>query len=121
MATCVDGKLVTWGRNELGQLGNGTREGRSKPRFNSPFSHRILQVVAGAEHVVALSYAGCVLTWGGNRMGQLGDGQFTSRNTPAVVAELQHRPIASIACGDAHSLALTVGGAVYAWGENRWS
>jgi alpha-tubulin suppressor-like RCC1 family protein len=119
VASSIDGKILAWGRNELGQLGNASREPRSKPRFNTGFSHRILQVSAGSEHVVALSTTGSVLTWGGNRKGQLGDGLFTSRNTPAEVRELRHRPITSIACGDSHSMALTVGGAIYTWGDNR--
>lgn len=110
---------MTWGRNDFGQLGNGTREFKEKPRFNHPFRHRIIQISAGSEHVVALSSVGLVLTWGGNRKGQLGDGQFTSRCEPQFISELKHRPIASIYCGESHSLALTAGGDVYSWGENR--
>ena len=55
VASCVDGKVTAWGRNELGQLVNGTRDARTKPRFTNGLSHRILQVAAGADHVVALS------------------------------------------------------------------
>ncbi len=109
---------MTWGRNDLGQLGNGIRDFKENPRFNHPFRHRIIQVSAGSEHVAALSSAGLVLTWGGNRKGQLGDGQFTSRCEPQSIPELKHRPVTNICCGESHSLALTIGGDVYSWGEN---
>jgi alpha-tubulin suppressor-like RCC1 family protein len=112
---------MTWGKNEFGQLGNGLRDYKEKPRFNSPFSHRIIQIAAGSEHVIALSSAGLVLTWGGNRRGQLGDGQFTSRCVPQPIPELRHRPITSVVCGEAHNMALTIGGDVYSWGDNRYS
>ncbi len=36
--------------------------------------------------------------------------------TPVLVAPFTDRPVAQVACGDAHVVALTVGGAVYTWG-----
>ena len=68
---CHDGRYLSWGRNENGQLGNGQREHRDKPR-QSPSAASLLQVFAGAEHVVALTTDGSVITWGANRKGQLG-------------------------------------------------
>ena len=53
-----------------------------------------------------------VLTWGANRKGQLGDGQFTSCFEPKVLLPLRHRPVVSIVCGEAHTLAMTIGEAV---------
>jgi alpha-tubulin suppressor-like RCC1 family protein len=102
----------------MGQLGNGTREYKEKLRFTSGFSHRIIQVSAGCSHVVALTREGNVIAWGGNRKGQLGDGQFTSSCEAKVIVELRHRPVVLITCGEEHSLALTSGGNVYSWGDN---
>ena len=102
----------------MGQLGNGTRDYSEKLRFIKGFSHRIIQVAAGSEHVVALTREGNVITWGGNRKGQLGDGLFTSCCEPKVVKELRHRPVIQVTCGEEHSLALTSGGNVYSWGCN---
>lgn len=115
---CHDGRFISWGRNESGQLGNGTRERKDKPRQVSS-SHSMLQVTAGAEHVVGLTTDGSVITWGANRKGQLGNGQFTSSCVPEVIKLLRHRPVISIACGESHTLALTIGGNIYAWGDNR--
>jgi alpha-tubulin suppressor-like RCC1 family protein len=110
---------MSWGNNELGQLGNGNREYREKPKF-VPLSHPIIQISAGSQHVVALTRGGLVLTWGGNRKGQLGDGQFTSRCEPSPNVQLRHRPVISVFCGENHTLVLTSGGCVYSWGDNRY-
>ena len=67
---------------------------------------------------MALSNRGTVFVWGGNRKGQLGDGQLTSSNTPLKLKELRHRPIIKVVCGEAHTLAVTVTGNLYAWGDN---
>lgn len=113
-----DGKVICWGRNDLGQLGAGDREFRERPKVNSIITEGIIQLAAGSQHVLALTKVGTVISWGGNRKGQLGDGQMTSSNVPIPVAPLRHRPVISIACGENHSLALTIGGNVYAWGDN---
>ena len=67
---------------------------------------------------MALTTNGDVVTWGANRKGQLGNGQFTSSCVPAPIKLLRHRPVISIACGEAHTLAVTIGGNVFAWGDN---
>ena len=111
--------------------------------MNATTSEPLLQISAGAQHVLALSKSGNVITWsaflshllyhiftnpftkfyflffprGGNRKGQLGDGQLTSSCVPQSILQLRHRPVISIACGESHSMVLTVGGSVYAWGE----
>ncbi len=56
---------------------------------------------------------------GGNRKGQLGDGQLTSSCVPKVIPQLRHRPVVAIACGENHSMVLTIGGSVYTWGGTR--
>ena len=117
LASCTVPHIIR-GRNEMGQLGNGTREYKEKLRFTTGFSHRIIQVSAGCSHVVALTREGNVIAWGGNRKGQLGDGQFTSSCEAKVILQLRHRPVVLITCGEEHSLALTSGGNVYSWGDN---
>jgi alpha-tubulin suppressor-like RCC1 family protein len=118
LLACRDGKVVSWGRNELGQLGLGNRDNKEKPRLSNIIADGVLQISAGSQHVVCLSHSGDVYTWGGNRKGQLGDGQLTSCFTPKVVPQLKHRPVVAIACGEGHSMVMTIGGNVYAWGDN---
>ena len=118
-----DGKQISWGRNEMGQLGLGHRDSREKPKPASILSTHpgelgFVQIAAGAQHCIALSKRGNVFTWGGNRKGQLGDGFLNSCNVPQLVPQLKHKPIVSVCCGENFCLAMTVGGDVYSWGEN---
>jgi alpha-tubulin suppressor-like RCC1 family protein len=61
---------------------------------------------------------GYVYSWGRNREGQLGDGTFTDRTTPAVVSIPSY--ISSVSSGEAHVLALDVTGEVFSWGKNYY-
>jgi hypothetical protein len=76
----------------------------------------IAAVAQGGDHVLALSAAGLVYSIGDNRVGQLGDGTFTSRLTPMPVPGL--KDVVAIAAGHAHSMALTSDGRVWIWGGN---
>lgn len=118
LVTSKDGKLICWGCNDLGQLGCNDRIAKEKPKVNSTITEVILQIVSGSQHTLALTKSGNVISWGGNRKGQLGDGQVNSSTVPLVLSLLRHRPVISIACGESHSMALTIGGNIYSWGEN---
>lgn len=113
-----EGSLISWGRNDFGQLGNGNRDNREKPRPNPNIGDAIIQIACGQQHVLGLTKTGNVLTWGGNRKGQLGDGQLVSCTQPKMIPQLKHRPVVSIACGENHSMVMTVSGNVYSWGDN---
>ena len=117
-----DGRTVSWGKNDMGQLGlgSGNRDEVLKPKLASILSDAggVVQVSAGAHHCVALARSGGVYSWGANRRGQLGDGFLNSCPTPQILPQLRHRPVIEISCGEAHTLARTVGGNVYCWGDN---
>lgn len=113
-----EGKLISWGANDMGQLGNGTRDSTTKPRVNSAITESIIQLSCGSHHVCALTKAGTVMTWGANKRGQIGDGQLTSTTMPYVVTSLKHRPVVSISCGENHTIVLTAEGNLYSWGDN---
>lgn len=115
---CEDGKIVSWGKNDMGQLCNTTREEKTRPRVNVSINEAVLQVSCGAAHAIALTRSGRVVTWGGNRWGQLGDGQMTSTTKLSFPLQLRHRPVISVTCGENHNLVMTIGGNVFAWGEN---
>jgi hypothetical protein len=118
-----DGRQISWGRNEMGQLGLGDRESRERPKRASilssiPGELGFIQIAAGNQHCIGISVRGNVFTWGGNRRGQLGDGFLNSCPSPTLVPQLKHRPVVSVCCGENHCLAMTVGGNLYAWGDN---
>lgn len=83
----------------------------------------IVAVSAGGTHSLALDSNGSVWAWGGNGVGQLGDGTTTNRSTPVQVKDpsdpvgLLTHVIAAIA-SSGYSLALKDDGTVLAWGAN---
>jgi alpha-tubulin suppressor-like RCC1 family protein len=81
----ANGSVYCWGRNNWGQLGDGTNNDSSTPvrvATNIPFA-----ALAGALfiHDCGTTTGGAVYCWGNNDQGQVGDGTFVSRNMPTRV------------------------------------
>uniref|UniRef100_A0AAQ5XYX5 HECT domain-containing protein n=1 Tax=Amphiprion ocellaris TaxID=80972 RepID=A0AAQ5XYX5_AMPOC len=117
------GQVFSWGLGSDGQLGlNNFEECVRVPRNIKTLSDvQIAQVACGYRHSHALSRGGQVFSWGQNRYGQLGlgiNGQNVS--TPQIIQSLQGIPFAQISAGGAHSFALTLSGAVFGWGRNKF-
>lgn len=90
-----DGKVVAWGLNSTGVLGDGTMTG-PETCFNNPCSRTPVEAsgVSGATQVAAggASFAllgnGTLMSWGGNSFGQLGIGSRTGTDVPVAVSGL---------------------------------
>ncbi|MEV4259647.1 hypothetical protein AB0J52_41355, partial [Spirillospora sp. NPDC049652] len=114
-----DGRVLAWGRNASGQLGDGSTARRATPVFvHLPHGLTVTQVAAGFDHSLAVTSDGRVLAWGRNVNGQLGDGSTTRRTTPVFVRLPRGVTVTRVAAGNYHSLALTSDGRVLAWGDN---
>lgn len=108
-----DGSLWAFGRNDDGQLGDGTTQFRSEP---VKVLDHVRQMSAGLFFSMALLEDGTLWTWGYNNNGQLGDGTNTSRLRPQKIMD----GISDIAAGFAHALAVGNDGTLWAWGWNGW-
>ncbi|MFV8750328.1 RCC1 repeat-containing protein [Nannocystaceae bacterium ST9] len=120
--TCVlreAGTVACWGRNDQGQLGDGTIDDRSKPVAVGN-AKEIVELALGSSHTCARRRSGAVLCWGANDRGQLGNaegGPGKSSRRPVAVHGLSDAT--ALASGDDHVCALRAGGPMVCWGDNR--
>ncbi|CAG04730.1 unnamed protein product, partial [Tetraodon nigroviridis] len=117
------GQVFSWGLGSNGQLGlNNFEECVRVPRNIKCLSDvQIAQVACGYWHSHALSKGGQVFSWGQNQFGQLGLGMHgSSISTPQIIQSLQGIPFAQLSAGGAHSFAITLSGAVFGWGKNKF-
>ncbi len=119
-----DGIIQAWGDNASGQLGNAVTGGVSSVAVNTqanwPVSG-ITKVARGQYHVLAVKSDGTAWAWGYNASGQAGLGNTDPYVTVPAQVQLGGNRVDAIAAGGDygdHSLALTPGGAVIAWGSN---
>lgn len=73
-----DNRVLTWGRNDRGQLGHGDTDRRDEPtEVESLKNYEIVGGAVGRSHTLFLSSKGVVFACGDNKSGQLGIGQQT--------------------------------------------
>lgn len=107
-----DKNLWAWGRNALGQIGDGTTTLRNSP---VQIMTKVKQVSAGYNHTSAIKEDGTLWVWGNNSNGQLGDGTTTQKNSPVQVMA----GVKQTSAGYAHTLALKEDGTLWAMGDNN--
>lgn len=103
-----------WGRNDAGQLGDGSTTDRSAPvRVAGGLTFDSL--TAGSRHTCGLLADGTARCWGDNTHGQLGDGTTTARSVPAAVSG--DGRYLDISAGGAHTCAIaTADSTAWCWG-----
>ncbi|KAH3757836.1 cell wall anchor protein [Pelomyxa schiedti] len=114
------GQLISWGENSSGQLGLGDFSNHCRPqrvRFDN--NTGISLVACGWSHTLISLCSNTLLSCGNNSSGQLGLGDWKTRNLLTVVEGLFGIPILSMSCGVNHSVVVIESGDVYAWGANN--
>ena len=115
------GEVWCWGRNEEGQLGNGTTSvTETAVRVRGLEAASVVaaggNAVGWQSHTCAIEGAGRLFCWGYNQFGQLGDGTVTTSNVPVEVMGLPS--VVDMSAGNLHTCAATSNGNVACWGDN---
>ena len=120
----VDGHAVCDGRNDAGQLGNGTTSDSSSSPTPLPGTWTML--AAAESSACGIATDGTALCWGANESGQLGTGDSTASLVPVAVAS--HEKFRTISTAGALSLsygygspnhrtcAITTSDVLFCWG-----
>ena len=117
--TCVlmsNGTESCTGRNQFGQLGNGSMNNSNVPVAVTGLGS-IAHLVPGDEFSCALITDGSIQCWGTGEKGQRGDGTFTTWSvSPAAVTGVTTAVAAG--AGYNHACAVLADGTLQCWGDN---
>ncbi len=126
-------RLMAWGRNSSGQIGNGGEGWNGSSYTNSKLlvptavdasgvlaGKTVVTAAVGGNSSLALCSEGTLASWGVVG-GKLDNGTYATAVVPVLVdrsGALSNKTVVALAVGSEHRLALCADGTVAAWGEN---
>lgn len=112
----VGGAAYCWGRNDYGQLGNGTVGVDSDVPVLVAGGLQFRAVAAGHDHACGLTAAGAIYCWGSNQQGRLGNGNVgvDSDEPVPVIGTVSYAALS--AGGYDRSCGIATSGEAYCWG-----
>lgn len=121
----TDSTAVCWGKNDYGQLGDGTTTTRTAP-VPVGGGYRFAALAGGNAFTCGITTTGAVVCWGGNDRGQLGATagdvcqSVSCRLVPGPVADPPGATLNAqrVVLGTAHACVLNADQRVYCWGWN---
>ena len=114
--TVVDGRVICWGLNNSGQVGDGSTINRHKPVYVKNIVG-VSQLTLGSYHSCALLSDGTIWCWGENKSGQLGNGTTTNSSIPVQVLGLPGKAT-SFTAGQDFTCAVLEDKSIWCWGNN---
>lgn len=121
-ALAGSGQMYCWGRNDQGQIGDGSNQNRFTPvPVAGGLTFRALG--GGDAFMCGITTGGSTWCWGSNRSGELGDPSLQNQATPVEVEGLPElRKIYgaggafTLPSAPAYACGLTSGGEAWCWG-----
>ncbi len=119
VALLADGTAMTWGNALTNALArNAARDDTPAPTPAPAIGARGLRAIAaGLRHVIGLTDAGTVMTWGDDTYGQLGRGEGSLSSSPTVVKGVTG--VQSIGAMASTNFAVLANGRILTWGIVR--
>jgi alpha-tubulin suppressor-like RCC1 family protein len=121
----MDGTLWSWGSNDRGQLGDGTRGDAVNPHGHDANTPRRVGtdadwafVASKGDFTLAIRNNGTLWAWGSNNAGQLGIGTVVDANSPVQVGGDANWAL--VAPGKNHVAAIRNDGSLWTWGGNGY-
>lgn len=114
------GRVWAWGRNQYGNLGQGTVSGSSTAQTFPvlvPLMAPVVMLANGRDHVLALTDTGAVLGWGLNASNQLTSEWASPVSTPAQLPALPAASSLRVWANGNSSWVMKEVGVPYRWGQ----
>jgi alpha-tubulin suppressor-like RCC1 family protein len=118
-----DGSLWAMGRNDIGQLGDGSFSTNTPNGVSLPeqiVASNVTAIAAGTYHSLFLKSDGSLWGMGSAGSGQLGDGFTNAPYAVNVPQQIVAGGVKAIAAGHVHSLFLKIDGSLWAMGDNEY-
>ena len=112
-------KLFTWGIGSEGQLGHKSNLNINSPKKVEFFDDDSIAFIScGMFHTGCIDFKGFFYTWGGNKNGQLGHGDYEDRNYPFMVKYFKNYSVCYANCGSTTTFVVTEEGRTFSFGSN---
>ncbi len=113
-----NGKLYSWGKNDVGQLGQGNTISYATPTFNNSVSEEVIAASSAHWFTTFTLYSnGTVKGWGANDDFELGvDTNAEDQTTPIEITTAENNNI-SILPAISHTLVVKDNGTLWGWGD----
>ncbi|CAM6066951.1 unnamed protein product [Sphagnum tenellum] len=116
-----NGEVLSWGRNQNGQLGLGHKEDSLIPcKVQALEGKAVKMLAAGAEHTAAVTESGKLYGWGWGQYGNLGLGNRCDQMVPVEVVAVNREKIKMVACGWRHTITVAESGNLYTFGWSKY-
>ncbi|MDP6587417.1 MAG: hypothetical protein QF535_22405, partial [Anaerolineales bacterium] len=118
VAVKTDGTLWAWGKNDNGQIGDGSTTARSSPVQIGSLTTWSKAVTEG-ETTLALNTGGEIFGWGRNNRGQAGLGDTVKTSSPVQIGSLTNwADIATMGSSTyGNGFAINTDGELFSWGD----